>query len=110
MIRRFCDRCQSEIYEDGLEVIQAKKGIIERMQDAIKNISCALNGSPAKIPERPFPYQICMIGRDPETGNEHFRKEADLCGDCQREFKEWFQKKDAEKLLNILKEDRGNDA
>lgn len=108
MIRRFCDRCQSEIYEDGLEVIQAKKGIIERMQDAIKNISCALNGSPAKIPERPFLYHVCITEKNGK--NEWMMKDADLCGDCQREFKEWFRKKDAEKLLNILKEDRGDDA
>ena len=110
MIKRFCDRCQSEIYEDGLEVIQAEKGIIERMQDAIKNIGRALNGKPAKIPERPFPYQICMIAKDPKTGNEHFRKEADLCGDCLRDFKEWFRKKEDEKLLSIIKEDKGDDS
>ena len=110
MIKRFCDRCQSEIYEDGLEVIQAKKGLIEQMRDAIKEFGEVLRGSPAKIPERPFPYQICKVDKDPETGNEHFRTEADLCDDCLRDFKEWFQKKEGEELLMLIKEDKGDDA
>ena len=110
MIKRFCDRCQSEIYEDGLEVIQAKKGLIEQMRDAIKEFGEVLRGSPAKIPERPFPYKVYKEEVDEVTGNKHFVKEADLCDDCLRDFKEWFRKKDDEKLLSIIEEDKGDDA
>ena len=87
MIKRFCDRCHDEIIESDLKVIQAPKSkfetVIDEMASTIRNMFVR------PVPdnkEPPFIFEI-FLERDGETRNESI----DLCDDCKRSFREWFE-------------------